>query len=113
MGPEGAAGSRKERNSDVEIQHCGSIEMLGSLVALCYYRPALKQENGRGRRLALAIIALRSLPLHPEDRLEGESLDFQRKARDSRRSVVIDSCLLDKLVLARGQVLISIAYYQM
>ena len=42
--------------------------------------------------------------LAPEDRLKGESLDFRRKARVSRRAGVIDSCLLDKLVLARGQV---------
>ena len=39
-----------------------------------------------------------------EARLKGESLDFRRKARVSRRAEVIDSCLLDKLVLARGQV---------
>ena len=30
----------------------------------------------------------------PEDRLEGESLDFRRKARVSRRTGVIDSCLM-------------------
>ena len=30
----------------------------------------------------------------PEDRLKGESLDFRRKARVSRRAGVIDSCLL-------------------
>ena len=29
--------------------------------------------------------------LAPEDRLKGKSLDFQRKTRVSRRSVVIDS----------------------
>ena len=74
MGPEGAAGSRRERNSDVEFQHCHSIEMLGSLAALCDYRPTLKQENVRGRRLALGTTALRSLPLHPEDRLQQSSL---------------------------------------
>ena len=45
-----------------------------------------------------------SPPMHPEARLEGESLDFRRKARVSRRAGVIDSCLLDKLVLTRGQV---------
>ena len=42
--------------------------------------------------------------MHPEARLEGESLDFRRKARVSRRAGVIDGCLLDKLILARGQV---------
>ena len=42
--------------------------------------------------------------MYPEARLDGESLDFRRKARVSRRAGVIDSCLLDKLVLARGQV---------
>ena len=30
----------------------------------------------------------------PEARLKGESLDFRRKARVSRRAGVIDSCLL-------------------
>ena len=32
--------------------------------------------------------------MHPEARLEGESLDFRRKARVSRRAEVIDSRLL-------------------
>ena len=32
--------------------------------------------------------------MHPEARLEGESLDFRRKARVSRRAGVIDSRLL-------------------
>lgn len=48
--------------------------MLGSLVALCDYQATLKQENGDGRRLALATTALRSPPLHPEDRLQRASL---------------------------------------
>ena len=74
MAPEGAAGSRRERNSDVEVLHCRSIEMLGSLVALCDYRPTRKQENVRGRRLALSTTALRSPSLHPEDRLQRASL---------------------------------------
>ena len=39
----------------------------------------------------------------PEDRLKGESQELFR-AWVSRRSGVIDSCLLDKLALARGQV---------
>ena len=68
--------------------------MLESFNALSDYRPILKQENVRGRRLALATTALRSPTLHPEARLEGESLDFRRKARVSRRAGVIDSRLL-------------------
>ena len=32
--------------------------------------------------------------MHPEARLEGESLDFRRKARVSRRAGVIDGRLL-------------------
>ena len=55
MAPEGAAGSRRERNSDVEVLHCRSIEMLGSLAALTDYRPTLSTTNVRGRRLALGI----------------------------------------------------------
>ena len=42
----------------------------------------------------MATTALRSPPMHPEARLEGESLDFRRKARVSRRAGVIDSRLL-------------------
>ena len=53
-----------------------------------------KHFDVRGRRLALATTALRSPPLHPEARLEGESLDFCRKARVSRRAGVIDGCRL-------------------
>ena len=68
--------------------------MLESFNELSDYRPTLKQENVRGQRLALATMALMSLPLHPEARLEGESLDFRRKARVSRRAGVIDSRLL-------------------
>ena len=64
VAPEGAAGSRRERNSDVKVLHYRSIEMLESLVALCDYRPTRKQENVRGRRLALRITALRSPPMH-------------------------------------------------
>ena len=63
-----------------------------------------KHTDVRGRRLAQVTTALMSPPMHPEARLEGESLDFRRKARVSRRAGVIDSCLLDKLVLTRGQV---------
>ena len=68
--------------------------MLESFNELSDYRPTLKQENVRGRRLALATTALRSPPMHPEARLEGESLDFRRKARVSRRAGVIDGRLL-------------------
>ena len=68
--------------------------MLESFNALSDYRPTLKLENVRGRRLALATTALMSLPMHPEARLKGESLDFRRKARVSRRAGVIDSRLL-------------------
>ena len=89
--PEGAAGSRRERNSDVKVQHCRSIEMLGSLVALCDHRPTRKQENGRGRRLVLRTTTLRSPPLHPEDRLLGQvSWLFRERTRVLRRSGVID-----------------------
>ena len=91
VAPEGAAGSRRERNSDVEVTHCRSIEMLGSLVVLCDYRPTRKQENVRGRRLALGTTALRSPPLHPEDRLQRASLlAFYKKTRVLRRSGVIE-----------------------
>ena len=64
MAPEGAAGSRRERNNGVEVLHCGLIEMLGSLVALRDYRPTRKQDEGGGRRLALGTTALRSPPMH-------------------------------------------------
>ena len=76
MAPEGVAGSRRERNSDVEVLHCGLIEMLGSLLALCDYRPTRKQKEGRGRRLALGTTALRSPPMHRRTAFEGKSLDF-------------------------------------
>ena len=83
MAPEGAAGSRRERRSDVDALHYGSIEMLGSLVALCDYRLTRKQNDVRGRRLALGTTALRSPPLHPEDRLKSKSLGFSVKRRES------------------------------
>ena len=65
-------------------------------VAICTGRlPAFtKHIEVRGRRLVLATTALRSPPMHPEARLEGESLDFRRKARVSRRAGVIDGCRL-------------------
>ena len=53
-----------------------------------------KHVDARGRRLVLATTALRSPPMHPEARLKGESLDFLRKARVSRRAGVIDGRLL-------------------
>ena len=91
MAPEGAAGSRRERRSDVEVLHRGSIEMLESFNALCDYRPTRKQNDVRGRRLALGTTALRSPPLHPEDRLKHKSLDLLiKRARVLRRSGVID-----------------------
>ena len=82
--PEGAVGSRRERNSDVEVLHCRPIEMLGSLVALCDYRPTRKQENVPGRRLALGTTALMSPPMHRRTAFEGKSLDlFRKKGRES------------------------------
>ena len=68
MAPEGAAGSRREMNSGVEVPHCCLIEMLESFNALCDYRPTLKQENDDGRRLIPGTTVLRSPHLHPEDR---------------------------------------------
>ena len=76
MAPEGAAGSRRERISDVEVPHYGSIEMLESFNALSDYRPTLKQENVRGRRLALATTALMSPPLHRRTALKASLLTF-------------------------------------
>ena len=91
MAPEGAAGSRRERNSDVEVLHCRSIEMLESFNALCDYRPALSSRNVRGRRLALETTALMSPPMHRRTAFEGKSLDLLiKRARVLRRSVVID-----------------------
>ena len=83
--------------------------MLESFNALCDYRPTRKQDEGGGRRLALATTALMSPPMHRRTALEGKSLDLLiKRARVLRRSGVIDSCLLDKLVLARGQVPLNI-----
>ena len=76
MGPEGAAGSRRERNSDVEVLHCRSIEMLGSLVALCDYQPTLSTANVRGRRLALGTTALMSPPMHRRTALKANLKNF-------------------------------------
>ena len=67
--------------------------MLESFNELTDYQPSTKHIEVRGRRLALATTALRSPPMHPEARLEGESLDFRRKARVSRRAGVIDGRL--------------------
>ena len=95
MASEGAAGTRRERNSDVEVQHCRSIEMLGSLVALCDYRPTRKQENVRGRRLALSTTALRSPPVHRRTAFnEQVSWLFYEKTRVLRRSGAIDRSLV-------------------
>ena len=68
VAPEGAAGSRRERNIDVEVLHCRSIEMLGSFNALCDYRPSLSTPNVRGQVSWL----------------------FGKRTRVLRRSVVID-----------------------
>ena len=87
--PEGGAAFRRKESSDVEVPHCRPIEMPGSLVALCDYRPTLKQEDVPGRRLALGTTALMSPPMHPEDRLKGKSLGFlKKKTRVLRRSGV-------------------------
>ena len=65
--------------------------MLGSLVALCDYRPTRKQENVRGRRLALSTTALRSPPVHRRTAFnEQVSWLFYEKTRVLRRSGVID-----------------------
>ena len=45
--------------------------------------------------------------MHPEARLKGESLDFRRKARVSRRAGVIDSRVLS-LTLKRLRRLLTI-----
>ena len=76
MASEGAVGSRRERISGVEVPHCHSIEMLESFNALSDYRPTLKQENVRGQRLALATMALMSLPLHRRHALKANLLTF-------------------------------------
>ena len=82
-GAEGAAGSRRERISDVEVQHCHSIVMLESFNALCDYRPTRKQDEGGGRRLALGTTALRSPPMHRRTAFGGKSLGFSVKRRES------------------------------
>ena len=53
-----------------------SIEMLVSFNALCDYRPSLCSTNVRGRRLALAITALRSPPMHRRTALKASLLAF-------------------------------------
>ena len=76
MAPEGAAGSRRERISGVEVLHYRSLEMLESFNELSDYRPILKQENVSGQRLALATTALMSLPLHRRTALKASLLAF-------------------------------------
>ena len=83
MAPEGAAGSRRERNSVVEVLHFRPLEMLESFKELADYRPTLSITNVRGRRLAWATTALMSPPMHPEDRLKGKSLGFSVKRLES------------------------------
>ena len=58
------------------VANRGPIEMLESFNALSDYRPTLKQENVRGRRLALATTALRSPPLHRRHALKANLLTF-------------------------------------
>ena len=76
MATEGAAGSRRKRNSDVEFQHCRSIEKPGSFNAPCDYRPSLSTTNIRGRRLAMETAALRSPPMHRRTALKANLLTF-------------------------------------
>ena len=76
MASEGAVGSRRERISGVEVLHFRPLEMLESFNALSDYRPTLKQENIRGRRLALATTALRSPPMHRRTALKASLLTF-------------------------------------
>ena len=54
----------------------GVVEMLESLFALADYRPSLSTPNVRGRRLALAITALRSPPMHRRHALKANLLTF-------------------------------------
>ena len=49
----------------------------------CATRPTRKQENVRGRRLALSTTALRSPPMHRRTAFEGKSLGFSVKRRES------------------------------
>ena len=79
MASEGAAGSRRERISGVEVLHCRSLEMLESFNALSDYRPTLKQENVHGRRLALATTALMSPPMHRRHALKANLLTFAER----------------------------------
>ena len=58
------------------VANRGLIEMLGSLVALADYWPSLSTPNVRGRRLALAITALRSPPMHRRTALKASLLAF-------------------------------------
>ena len=94
MAPEGAAGSRRERNSDVEVLHCCSIEMLESFNALCDYRPTLSSTDVRGRRLALGTTALRSLLMHRRHALKANLSTYVERLEFRSGPDVIDSCLL-------------------
>ena len=76
MAPEGAAGSRRERISGVEVLHCCSLEMLESFNELADYQPTLSSTNVRGRRLALATTALMSPPIDRRHALKANLLTF-------------------------------------
>ena len=79
MAPEGASGSRRERNNGVEVLHCRSIEMLGSLVALCDYRPTRKQYKRSRAATCTGDYGTEVAAHAPEDRLKGKSLGFSVK----------------------------------
>ena len=76
MAPEGAAGSRRERISGVEVLHYRSLEMMESFNELPDYQPTLSSTNVRGRRLALATTALMSPPMHRRTALKASLLAF-------------------------------------
>ena len=76
MASEGAAGSRRERISDVEVLHFRPLEMLESFKELADYRPTLSITNVRGRRLAWATTALMSPPMHRRHALQANLLTF-------------------------------------
>ena len=49
----------------------------------CATRPTRKQENVSGRRLSLSTTSLRSPPMHRRTAIEGKSLGFSVKGRES------------------------------
>ena len=92
--PEGAAGSRRERNSDVEVPHCRSIEMLGGTSSTVRLPTFTKHTKHSRAATCTGDYGTKVAAHAPEDRLKSESLDFRRKARVSWRAGVIYSCLL-------------------